>query len=85
VDAFSGSALDHNPQFSTAAISLAISRKLISLKELALRIGVRYSTVRRVVAGKSVCVVKPRLRAMILRACSCTSGQGAMGDEGFTR
>ncbi len=39
--------------------------KLITLKEFAVRIGVSYSTVRRMVAEKSVRVVTPRLRPMI--------------------
>ncbi len=39
--------------------------KLMTLKEFAKHIGVSYSTVRRMVADKTVLVVKPRRRAMI--------------------
>ncbi len=39
--------------------------KLMSLKEFAAHLGVSYSTVRRMVADKSVGVVRPHLRAMI--------------------
>ncbi len=39
--------------------------KLMSLKEFAVHLGVSYSTVRRMVADKSVRVVKPHRRAMI--------------------
>jgi excisionase family DNA binding protein len=39
--------------------------KLMSLKEFAEHIGVSYSTVRRMVADKSVQVVVPHRRAMI--------------------
>jgi excisionase family DNA binding protein len=39
--------------------------KLMTLKEFAKHIGVSYSTVRRMVADKTVRVVKPRRRAMI--------------------
>jgi excisionase family DNA binding protein len=42
-----------------------MNAKLLTLKEFAVRIGVSYSTARRMVAEKSVRVVKPRLRAMI--------------------
>jgi len=37
----------------------------MTLKEFAVHIGVSYSTVRRMVAEKSVAVVMPRRRAMI--------------------
>jgi excisionase family DNA binding protein len=39
--------------------------KLMTLKEFAQHIGVSYSTVRRMVADKSVRVVMPHRRAMI--------------------
>ena len=39
--------------------------RLMTLKEFADHIGVSYSTVRRMVADKSVRVVKPHRRAMI--------------------
>jgi excisionase family DNA binding protein len=39
--------------------------KLMSLKEFAVHIGVSYSTVRRMVADKSIRVVMPHRRAMI--------------------
>jgi excisionase family DNA binding protein len=39
--------------------------KLITLKEFADRIGVSYSTARRMVVEKSVRIVTPRRRAMI--------------------
>ncbi len=39
--------------------------KLISLKEFAMHLGVSYSTVRRMVADKSIRVVTPHRRAMI--------------------
>ena len=42
-----------------------MSSKLLTLKEFAEHLGVSYSTVRRMVADKSVRVVKPRRRAMI--------------------
>jgi len=40
--------------------------KLISLKEFAVRIGVSYSTVRRMVAANSLRVATPHRRLMIL-------------------
>jgi excisionase family DNA binding protein len=39
--------------------------KLLTLKEFAAHLGVSYSTVRRMVADKSVGVVRPHRRAMI--------------------
>ncbi len=42
-----------------------MNTKLLTLKEFAARLGVSYSTVRRMVAEKTVRVVKPRLRSMI--------------------
>jgi excisionase family DNA binding protein len=39
--------------------------KLLTLKEFAVHLGVSYSTVRRMVADKSVGVVMPHRRAMI--------------------
>jgi len=42
-----------------------MNSKLMTLKEFAVHIGVSYSTVRRMVAEKSVAVVMPRRRAMI--------------------
>jgi excisionase family DNA binding protein len=42
-----------------------MSQKLLTLKEFAVHLGVSYSTVRRMVADKSVVVVTPRRRAMI--------------------
>jgi len=39
--------------------------KLMSLKEFAVHLGVSYSTVRRMVADKSIRVVMPHRRAMI--------------------
>jgi excisionase family DNA binding protein len=42
-----------------------MSAKLLTLKEFAVHLGVSYSTVRRMVADKSVRVVTPHRRAMI--------------------
>ena len=42
-----------------------MSPKLLTLKEFAVHLGVSYSTVRRMVADKSVVVVMPHRRAMI--------------------
>ena len=42
-----------------------MSSKLLTLKEFAVHLGVSYSTVRRMVADKSVRVVRPHRRAMI--------------------
>ncbi len=42
-----------------------MSQKLLTLKEFAAHLGVSYSTVRRMVADKSVRVVKPHRRSMI--------------------
>jgi excisionase family DNA binding protein len=42
-----------------------MNSKLMTLKEFAAHIGVSYSTVRRMIADKSVRVVKPHRRAMI--------------------
>ena len=42
-----------------------MNSNLMTLKEFAVHIGVSYSTVRRMVADKSVRVVKPHRRAMI--------------------
>jgi excisionase family DNA binding protein len=42
-----------------------MNSKLMTLKEFATHIGVSYSTVRRMVAEKSVSVVMPRRRPMI--------------------
>jgi excisionase family DNA binding protein len=46
-------------------ITIPMNPKLMSLKEFAAHLGVSYSTVRRMVADKSVGVVRPHLRAMI--------------------
>jgi excisionase family DNA binding protein len=50
---------------SVAGSSIKTETKLISLKEFAVHLGVSYSTVRRMVADKSVRVVTPHHRAMI--------------------
>jgi excisionase family DNA binding protein len=50
---------------SVAGSSIKTETKLISLKEFAVHLGVSYSTVRRMVADKSVRVVTPHRRAMI--------------------
>jgi excisionase family DNA binding protein len=42
-----------------------LDSRLLTLKEFAAHLGVSYSTVRRMVANKSVTVVVPRRRAMI--------------------
>ncbi len=42
-----------------------MNSKLMTLKEFAVHLGVSYSTVRRMVADKSVRVVMPHRRAMI--------------------
>jgi excisionase family DNA binding protein len=42
-----------------------MNSRLMTLKEFAVHLGVSYSTVRRMVADKSVRVVKPHRRAMI--------------------
>jgi excisionase family DNA binding protein len=42
-----------------------MNSKLMTLKEFAVHLGVSYSTVRRMVADKSVRVVTPHRRAMI--------------------
>jgi excisionase family DNA binding protein len=42
-----------------------MSPKLFTLKEFAVHLGVSYSTVRRMVADKTVGVVMPHRRAMI--------------------
>ncbi len=39
--------------------------RLMTLKEFAVHLGVSYSTVRRMVADKSISVVRPHRRAMI--------------------
>jgi excisionase family DNA binding protein len=45
--------------------SFQMNSRLMTLKEFAVHIGVSYSTVRRMVADKSVRVVMPHRRAMI--------------------
>ena len=42
-----------------------MNSRLMTLKEFAVHLGVSYSTVRRMVADKSVRVVMPHRRAMI--------------------
>ena len=42
-----------------------MNSKLMTLKEFAAHLGVSYSTVRRMVADKSIRVVTPHRRAMI--------------------
>lgn len=57
--------------------------KLMSLKEFAVHIGVSYSTVRRMVADKSVGVVMPHRRVMIPESevRKFTFPTGGVGDE----
>jgi excisionase family DNA binding protein len=45
-----------------------VNSKLITVKEFAERISVSYSTARRMVADKSVRIVRPHRRAMILES-----------------
>ncbi len=42
-----------------------MSTRLLTLKEFSVHLGISYSTVRRMVASKSVGVVRPHRRAMI--------------------
>jgi excisionase family DNA binding protein len=57
--------------------------KLMSLKEFAVHLGVSYSTVRRMVADKSIRVVMPHRRAMIpaSEAEKFTSSGGQIVEE----
>jgi excisionase family DNA binding protein len=56
--------------------------KLMSLKEFAVHIGVSYSTVRRMVADKSIRVVMPHRRAMVpvseAAKFSCSAKKGSL-------
>lgn len=63
-----------------------MSSKLLTLKEFAVHLGVSYSTVRRMVADKSVRVVKPHRRAMIpgSEIAKFTFPNGEGGDESET-